>query len=98
MARVLCQNCKTAVEVAERVGFNETCPSCGAWLHSCVHCRFWSGGQCLEPSAEKMSDPEGKNFCEWYCGIGADSADGKEKTGGKDAAEEMWRKLTGKKE
>jgi len=98
LPRVLCQNCKTIVEVAERVGFNETCPSCGAWLHSCVHCRFWSGGQCLEPSAEKMSDPEGKNFCDWYQEAEASDPDVKEKSGGKDAAEEMWKKLTGKKE
>jgi len=94
--KVLCQNCKAAVEIAGGAGFNHTCPSCGTWLHSCVHCRFWSNGSCLETSAEKVADTEGKNFCDWFQARRSDSPDEKKKTGGKEAAEELWKKITKK--
>jgi len=84
------------VEVVERVGFRETCPSCDAWLHSCVHCDFWSGGHCTEPAAEKIGNPETQNFCEWYRGIDANSADERKAAGTKETAEDLWKKITKK--
>ncbi len=94
--KMTCAACREVVELPEKVGFRDTCPSCDAWLHSCVHCEFLVNSRCTEPSAEKVRDPEGINFCEWFRGIDADSADEKKAAGSKEAAEEMWKRLTKK--
>ena len=90
-----CAACGALIELPEKVGFRDSCSSCEAWLHSCVNCDFWVNELCTEPSAEKVRDPEGINFCEWY--QARDKVQDKgNKEGTKDAAEEMWRKLTKK--
>ncbi len=94
--KMTCAACRKVVELPEKVGFRDTCPSCDAWLHSCVHCEFLVNSRCTEPSAEKVRDPEGINFCEWFRGIDAGSADEKKAAGSKEAAEEMWKRLTKK--
>ncbi len=97
---IVCAACSARVEFPERVGFRDTCPACDAWLHSCVNCAFWSDGQCREPSAEKVKDPEGQNYCEWFKASTQDaerSTQGKGVSGGRGAAEEMWRKLVKQK-
>ena len=63
---MVCASCAAPVELEGKAGFRETCPSCDAWLHSCVNCALWVREQCTEPSAEKPRDPEGQNFCEWF--------------------------------
>lgn len=105
--KMLCSSCGHEVEIVERVEFRQSCQACGAWLHSCVHCRFWSGNNCTETSAERIGNPEAQNFCEWYKeGAQSASADAKamadkgqsaEKGGDRASAEELWEKLTGKK-
>jgi hypothetical protein len=43
--------------------------SCGKDLRSCRHCRFYlygSRGDCSETNAEKPSDKERANFCDWF--------------------------------
>jgi len=94
---IRCAACSDLVELPEKVGFRDTCPSCDAWLHSCVNCGFWEKDRCTEPSAERVGDPEGQNFCEWYRGIEADSTDKRDHPGGRGAAEDLWKKLTKKK-
>lgn len=93
--KISCAACGTTVELPEKVGFRDTCPSCGAWLHSCVQCRLWVNNYCTEPSAEKVREPEGMNYCDWY-----QARDDKQETGdkekGRSEAEELWRKLTKK--
>ena len=93
--KMTCAACSEVVKLPEKVGFRETCPSCDAWLHSCVNCDFLVDRRCTEPSAEKVRDPEGINFCEWYQARdkGKETSD---KEGGKEAAEEMWKRLTKK--
>jgi hypothetical protein len=95
---VICSACGIKNEILERVGFREVCSSCDAWLHACVNCRFWEKSSCTEPSAEKVRDPEGQNYCEWFQiraqGAGRRAED--ETSTGKAAAEEMWKKLTKK--
>ena len=93
---ITCAACEATVELPEKVGFRDTCPSCNAWLHSCMNCLSWVNDQCTEPSAEKVRDPEGGNFCDWYREIVADFADKRETKGSKEAAEELWKKLTKK--
>jgi hypothetical protein len=107
--KIICQNCGRRIEVIERVGFRDVCQSCDAWLHSCVHCRFWSGSNCTEPSADKVGDPEAQNFCEWYKeraqpfdqAHGPESVEGvagrsAQECEGRAEAEELWKKLTKK--
>jgi len=45
------------------------CPNCGAYLHSCVNCKFYSPGShndCREPQADLVSDKKSSNFCEYF--------------------------------
>lgn len=84
------------MEIFERVGFRQTCEVCDTWLHSCVHCSFWSGISCTETSADKIGDPEAQNFCEWYREIDLNSAGERKTAGTKEDAEDLWRKLTKK--
>jgi len=94
--KMTCAACGAQVELPEKVGVRDTCPSCDAYLHSCVNCSLWVNSLCTEPSAEKVRDPEGINFCDWYRGIDANSTDEEKGSKGKKEAEEMWRKLTKK--
>ncbi len=96
--KISCRDCGTMIEVPERVGFRDTCPACDSWLHSCVHCVFLSGGHCVEPSAEKIGDPEAQNFCEWFRGIDADSAGKGTTAETRETAEDLWKKLVKKKD
>jgi len=97
---IACAACGNTVELPGRVGFRDICPSCEAWLHSCVNCEFLVNGQCTEPAAEKIRDPEGMNFCDWFS-VRAQNAERSTQeeraSGSKEAAEEMWKKLTEKK-
>ena len=64
--KIKCAACGNVSEFLEKIGFRDTCSSCDAWLHTCGNCAFWVNGQCTEPPAEKVRDPEGMNFCDWY--------------------------------
>jgi hypothetical protein len=47
----------------------DTCPSCGADLHSCVQCDFYAPGHyndCREPQADRVLDREKANFCDFF--------------------------------
>ena len=94
--KMTCSACGTMVELPEKVGFRDSCPSCDAWLHSCVNCGLWINSQCTEPSAEKVRDPEGMNFCEWFQHRAQGAGRGAQENQGRDGAEEMWKKLTKK--
>jgi len=94
--KMTCAACGAKVELPEKVGFRDTCPFCDAYLHSCANCDFWMDSRCTEPAAEKIRDPEGINFCDWFRGIVVDSADEVKQNKGKEQAEELWKKLTKK--
>ena len=96
--KLICRKCGKSNEILERVGFRDTCSSCDSWLHSCVHCAFWSGSYCTEPSAEKVGDPEAQNYCEWYSPSTGGETRSVEEGQRRAEAEELWRKLTKKKE
>jgi hypothetical protein len=93
---IICAACRAVVKLPDKVGFRDTCPSCDAYLHSCVNCMHWEGSRCLEPSAEKVGDPVGINFCDWYRGIAANSTDEEKQSKGKENAEELWKNLSKK--
>ena len=76
-----CRSCRKEVNVGGRVGFRDECPHCGADLHSCRHCRLHDSGaynECREPAAERVSDRERANRCEYFqpaAGAGVSSPD-----------------------
>jgi len=105
--KIVCAACGNVAHLPERVGYRDTCPSCDAWFHSCVHCALLVDSLCTEPSAEKVRDPEGQNYCDWFVpstqdaarpstGLGTGSTQQEKTDGSKEAAEEMWKKLTRK--
>lgn len=66
-----CFVCNVGVELAPdaRVGFQDCCDHCGADLHICRNCRFYDPAaynECREPSAERVTDSERGNRCDWF--------------------------------
>jgi hypothetical protein len=68
---VRCSACGTPIELAsgERVGFRDACHRCGADLHACRNCAHHDAGaynECREPNAERVSDRERANRCDYF--------------------------------
>jgi hypothetical protein len=66
-----CFACGTPIELAsgERVAMRDSCPRCSADLHVCRNCAHHDPGaynQCREPQAERVSDRERANRCDWF--------------------------------
>ncbi len=66
-----CVGCNAPVEIpaGERVGFRDVCPQCDTDLHSCVHCAHYDPGaynDCREPGAERVSQRDRANRCDWF--------------------------------
>ncbi len=66
-----CFACNVGVELSAdaRVGFRDCCESCGADLHICRNCRFYDPAaynECHESSAERVTDSERANRCDWF--------------------------------
>jgi predicted RNA-binding Zn-ribbon protein involved in translation (DUF1610 family) len=82
-----CHSCRKEIAIERKVGRSETCPSCGADLHVCLNCRFYSPGaynDCIEPQAERVVDKRRSNFCDYF--IFSDDADRKGQPAKKDDA------------
>lgn len=66
-----CFACGSGVEIAsgERIGFRESCATCGADLHVCRNCAHHDPtayNECREPGSERVADRERANRCEWF--------------------------------
>lgn len=64
----MCKKCGKPVLVTE-IFRTTTCPDCGADLHSCVNCKFYSVNShfdCRETIQEPVVDKERANFCDFY--------------------------------
>ena len=64
-----CARCGAQVEIEGAVGRSSTCSNCGAYLHSCVNCRFYKPGMhnsCSEPQSEPVADKRSANFCDYF--------------------------------
>lgn len=64
----MCRKCGKNIEITE-VYRTTLCPACGADLHSCVNCRFYSPEShygCRENVQEPVSDKERANFCDFF--------------------------------
>jgi hypothetical protein len=64
-----CHQCGTELRGIDRVSRGNTCPRCGAYLHSCLNCSLHdpsAHNQCREPQSEYVSDREKANFCDFF--------------------------------
>lgn len=85
----VCAFCGAEVEIIDRVGRLDECPSCKRDLHSCLQCKFYDRSfhnQCTENQSPYVSDKERANFCEFF-------SFGREVEGERRASEESKRKL-----
>ena len=65
----MCHYCGEAVSTDRKIGFGETCTVCGADMHVCALCSFYSPGlhwDCRESVDSFVADKEKRNFCEWF--------------------------------
>jgi hypothetical protein len=98
----ICARCRKEISVDRRVSRREMCPHCGAWLHACVNCRFYSPGRhndCKESGTDPVRDRESSNFCEFFefkeSGAGEGSAGGsssaqQKRQSGRDAFDKLF--------
>ena len=64
-----CYRCKNDLALVRTPGREETCPHCGADLHVCLNCTFYSAGaynDCREPQAERVVEKKRSNFCDYF--------------------------------
>ncbi len=66
-----CFDCGASIELASgaRVAFRDSCETCGADLHVCCNCAHHdlaSYNECRESSAERVSDRDRANRCEYF--------------------------------
>ncbi len=64
-----CYKCGEELYLGERVGRQETCPKCSAYLRCCKNCEFFdplASNHCREPQSEPVTDPEMANFCDFF--------------------------------
>lgn len=65
----ICSSCKKEIIIDKYFSRKSICPNCGADLHSCVNCKFYSEkshNKCLEPKAEFQRTREKANFCDYF--------------------------------
>jgi predicted RNA-binding Zn-ribbon protein involved in translation (DUF1610 family) len=92
-----CGKCGSVLDVMfNQVGRRDLCPTCGAELHACLHCRHYDEAvakQCKEPFAEVPEDKEDANFCDFFqIGDGADRGGTKGRAAALEAAESLFRR------
>jgi len=91
-----CHACRKIIEIKMPVGRREECPFCGADLHCCLNCNFYSPGaynDCKEPLAERVIEKNRSNFCDLFVFRDSASALGKKDQDGIESAMEKLRSL-----
>lgn len=64
-----CALCGNAVTLDKYFTRKTVCPYCGADLHSCLNCAFYSPSshnRCREPKAEYQRVRDKANFCDFF--------------------------------
>lgn len=65
----MCWKCGEEIDLSKGVYRNSTCPVCGADLHCCRGCKFYSLGNhfdCRESIEDLVKEKERANFCEHF--------------------------------
>lgn len=66
--KTMCRKCGKKIELSQ-IYRTTVCPNCGADLHSCINCRFYSPDShygCSETIDELVKDKERANFCDYF--------------------------------
>lgn len=63
-----CIHCGYKWEQKTSPGFQQACPGCNAFLHSCVNCRLYNrrSDRCSSVTAECTGQRDHYNYCEEY--------------------------------
>jgi hypothetical protein len=67
--QLICHSCQKELVLEEKVGRQDICPECDAYLRCCLNCRFYDPtayNECREPQAERVVDKEQGNFCDYF--------------------------------
>lgn len=91
-----CFQCGQTSELrsGERVGFRDSCDGCGADLHVCRNCAHHDPGAynaCRESSAERVSDPERSNRCDYFA-PGENGPAAEERTNVKESLDALFKR------
>jgi hypothetical protein len=71
VAPMNCSACSAEIDLGAgaRIGFRDCCDHCGADLHTCSNCDFHDPSaynECRESSAERVSERERANRCDYF--------------------------------
>jgi hypothetical protein len=97
----VCAKCRQILSIEREVPRSSTCPQCGAYLHSCINCKFYSPGShndCREPQADYVSDKRSSNFCDYFLFIETKNLKDPEEQEFRKKAREKFNNLFGDKE
>ena len=64
-----CYFCHGPLDPKTRIVRDSVCPNCQRDVHACVQCRFYdphAHNKCREPNAERVSERERRNFCDYF--------------------------------
>ncbi len=91
-----CFACGEAIELAsgERIGFRDSCPTCHADLHVCRNCLYYDAAaynECRESSAERVSDRERANRCDYFAPGDSDNR-GEDRERARDALASLFKR------
>lgn len=94
---IMCKKCGKPITQAQIVR-TSTCEICGADLHSCVNCKFYSPGShydCHETIDELVKDKERANFCDYFSVAQIDAGAGNQGPSKSDQARAAFAALFG---
>lgn len=93
---MICHACEreNPIHTGEKPGFRDECEACRADLHVCRNCAFWDPSaynECRESSAERVSDRDRANRCEYFKGEREGMRAGTEATDALSALEDLFK-------
>ncbi len=84
-----CFHCSQKLSFSGRVGLREECPNCRSDVHVCKNCEHFDPkmyNECREPQAERVTEKDRANRCDYFVLALTDRA-------GKDQEKERLRNL-----
>jgi hypothetical protein len=92
-----CNFCREILDITEKVSRNDTCPHCDRDLRCCKQCKFFDPSaynECREVVADRITDKERANFCDYFLLRGSKRGSGSvnRKKEAKQALEDLFKK------